>query len=595
MRLVKAIFNTSFGLVGFAAEGKAREFGELGTAKVVRNVTINDLVASKFKNSQIEVRGNIIHEVGDFKIKNLPGMIFDGEAFTDVDNSIKLVRRILIDGELAGFDVVILGRPARLTSADIINRSVCLRTDNYVVRFNKDKKYIAGKPGMSLDTLPAVSLTSDAKTSTKKATRTAVATPPSEAKGAYTAIRISPFDMITLCDVLTEMGGKFIYLPGVVYNRTGKADKVTAKEFKKTGVEISRPDIKYSDKKVNTNLPFNQIGQLIIKVAGANKTYYPFTYKDKVIFKGGELNSPYLGIVIRQDRVNDLIKVFGKSMALAVIDDPLTNMYVKTFMNVPDPEAYTLLALNTTGLSPMSKTNAEQYRLTEAAIKENVIKMVNVKAAISYTKGLIKDVEVMLPTGARDPRPKYDAYKTCKQVELDALTDAGVNIYTGAYEKVEDAAEATGAKAKVEDTDEVADIAVEIVYGVKGLKTAPTYATISKNPEKALAKFPLAAELCDKAKNIYSTPGNVYDIYSSLKKLEKDLNKVKDSIVKTLWLNNIACYTLGGYKDFQVNDRANWTTAGTVKTGVQWDYIGEGMGDTEGLTCTVKGNYCGLV
>lgn len=581
IKLVKTIIGTDkLMVIGFEAEGRAKEFGEIGNDIVTRRLTVEDLMRANFSNNQIYIKNNMINEVDKFKIKNLPMIAFDPSTstFRDVDNTMELKARVLIDGELKGFDVFVAGTLLRLTTSDVINRSNLFITKNFVVRYSAGKRYIAGKPGMSLDTLPAVTLTNNDKKTGKKAVRTATAS----TGHTYDVVRISPFDMISLCEVLNEIGGKFIYLPGIDYKRITNTDSVVSSEFKKTGVEISKPDIAYSEKKLNTNLPFNQIGQLIVNVAGANKTYYPYVNKQKTIFKGGELNSPYLGVVIKTEDVDVLQKRFGASMSLSVITSKMTNIYVKTFLNVPDPETYTLLALNTKNLSPMCKENCNTYQMSEADIYKSVLKLNNIKVALSYVKGLRKELEGFIVADGGMPRPLYGAYRAASDIELQALKDAGIDVFTGEFIKREEVDES---KHKVVSSEEHETL--EITYGIEGMKSLPTYSTISKNKEKALAKFPMAADIVKKADNIYATPGKPNDQYKALKSLEDELTKHRGEIFKQLWMHNIACYTLGGYQDIKVKDRAHWTQTGSVKGGSVWTYLGTGA--SAGLTCTVKG------
>lgn len=577
IKLTKKIVNENFHIIGFEVVGKAREFGELGNTQTVRRITGQDLINMNFRNTQIRVENKAITELGDFRLRDLPVIMLKKNKFIEVDNTITLISRVLIDGELKGFDTIVAGDKKRLVSSDVINLAKFFVPENFVVRYIGDKQYIAGKPGMKLETLPEVRLTSgDTKNNKKAAVRTAE----KGTKGAE-LVRISPFDMITLCDVVKGLGGKFIYLPGVVYNRTTALTKETSKEFKKTGVEVAKPEIAVSEKKLNVNLQFDQIGKLVVNVAGVDKAYYPFVNKNKTIFKGGELNSPYLGIAIKQDCVNELQKQFGASMSLSVITDTMTNLYVKMFLHVANPDDYVLLALDTRNLSPMCKASAEKYLMSEDAIKDTVVKMLNVKAALSYTKGLRKDIELMTTSETGTLRPLYGQYRSCSEVELKALEDAGIDVYTGAFIKTNDVDPSKVAKEEAERAEE-SNPDVEVAWGINGMKSAPTYATIKKDKEKALAKYPMAVQLIAEADKIYGTTGDPNTVYKKLKKYEDSLNDNRLKLMKKLQMHNIAAYTIGGYQDIKCKDKAGWGTLKTVKGGTVWGYK-----DGE-LTCTLS-------
>lgn len=577
IKLTKKIVNENFHIIGFEVVGKAREFGELGNTQTVRRITGQDLINMNFRNTQIRVENKAITELGDFRLRDLPVIMLKKNKFIEVDNTITLISRVLIDGELKGFDTIVAGDKKRLVSSDVINLAKFFVPENFVVRYIGDKQYIAGKPGMKLETLPEVRLTSgDTKNNKKAAVRTAE----KGTKGAE-LVRISPFDMITLCDVVKGLGGKFIYLPGVVYNRTTALTKETSKEFKKTGVEVAKPEIAVSEKKLNVNLQFDQIGKLVVNVAGVDKAYYPFVNKNKTIFKGGELNSPYLGIAIKQDCVNELQKQFGASMSLSVITDTMTNLYVKMFLHVANPDDYVLLALDTRNLSPMCKASAEKYLMSEDAIKDTVVKMLNVKAALSYTKGLRKDLELMTTSETGTLRPLYGQYRSCSEVELKALENAGIDVYTGAFIKTNDVDPSKVAKEEAERAEE-SNPDVEVAWGINGMKSAPTYATIKKDKEKALAKYPMAVQLIAEADKIYGTTGDPNTVYKKLKKYEDSLNDNRLKLMKKLQMHNIAAYTIGGYQDIKCKDKAGWGTLKTVKGGTVWGYK-----DGE-LTCTLS-------
>lgn len=577
IKLTKKIVNENFHIIGFEVVGKAREFGELGNTQTVRRITGQDLINMNFRNTQIRVENKAITELGDFRLRDLPVIMLKKNKFIEVDNTITLISRVLIDGELKGFDTIVAGDKKRLVSSDVINLAKFFVPENFVVRYIGDKQYIAGKPGMKLETLPEVRLTSgDTKNNKKAAVRTAE----KGTKGAE-LVRISPFDMITLCDVVKGLGGKFIYLPGVVYNRTTALTKETSKEFKKTGVEVAKPEIAVSEKKLNVNLQFDQIGKLVVNVAGVDKAYYPFVNKNKTIFKGGELNSPYLGIAIKQDCVNELQKQFGASMSLSVITDTMTNLYVKMFLHVANPDDYVLLALDTRNLSPMCKASAEKYLMSEDAIKDTVVKMLNVKAALSYTKGLRKDLELMTTSETGTLRPLYGQYRSCSEVELKALEDAGIDVYTGAFIKTNDVDPSKVAKEEAERAEE-SNPDVEVAWGINGMKSAPTYVTIKKDKEKALAKYHMAVQLIAEADKIYGTTGDPNTVYKKLKKYEDSLNDNRLKLMKKLQMHNIAAYTLGGYQDIKCKDKAGWGTLKTVKGGTVWGYK-----DGE-LTCTLS-------
>ena len=570
--LKKKIVNANFQVIGFEVSGKAKEFGDIGVDIITRRLTINDLVKMGFENSQVMIDKNkIIHEKNNFKLRFLPTILYKDNKFTSVDSNITLLSRVLVDGELGGFDVCVSGENRRLKTPDVIRLAYFFNPTNFVVRYTNGKNYIAGKAGYALETLPEVKLT--AKTAAKKkATRSATA---QTAKGASVDYSNS-FDIITLCGILDELGGKFLYLPGVVYKRTGELQKETSKEFRKTGVEISKADIALSEKKVNISLPFMQIGQVTVNVAGVDRQYYPFTYRDKVIFRGKEVNSPNIGIVLEKSKVDELQSRFGGSMGLSLITDPMTNLYVKMFLGVRNPDDYALLAVDTRNLTPMTKENANAYLQSEEAIENIIYKLLNVKIALSVVKRLRLKVEGLRTESLTGSvKPIYGPYRGCSEEELQALTDAGIDVFTGAFTKTE---ESTFKKSTTEG-DENAPVDVEVAWELNGMKSAPKIDRILADPSKALKeKYPKALDIVNYALDIDNTPASPDEMWEKFKGVEERLQAERSNLIRAIQYHNIAGNVLGTF----AKNKAGWTMTKTLKAGDVYEYS-DGK-----LTCTIK-------
>ena len=107
VKLTHLIVDTNYRLIGFVAEGKAREFGELGNSKICRPVTLKYLFDTNFNNKQISMsRGTIIEKAG-FKLNDLHMLMLQGGEYKDIDNTITLTKRYVKDNENIGFDVTL--------------------------------------------------------------------------------------------------------------------------------------------------------------------------------------------------------------------------------------------------------------------------------------------------------------------------------------------------------------------------------------------------------------------------------------------------------------------------------------------------------
>lgn len=581
MKILKTIVNEQHRPIGFEVEGQAWEFGGIGNIKVTTQIAMENMHQQRFKNSQIEMKDGKIIEQGGFKLRTLPMLMATDGGFVEIDNSIKLVNRIIVDGKLAGFDVIIGGIPKRLTSESIISNAGWFNPDNFIVRYSDKVRYIAGKAGMSIEKLPEISLTSAPVSNKKNKVRTAT-----QGKGReYTVQNISPYDMINLTKILKEVGGKFIYLPGVNYKRISEGNVALDKSFVKTGVEVSYPEIDYSEKTVNVSIPFKQIGKLIVDVDGVDKTYYPFAYKKKTVFEAGKLNSPHLGIAVKASEVEKIQSQFGASLSLSVITDPMTNMYVKAFLNERNTDDIALLSLNTENLSAMSIENAKKYRLSEKEIKELYRRLIHKKVCISYIRGVMKDAESTAKeiTG-REPKPLYGPYKSLSEHEINCLVNAGIDVFTGAFVKeAEKTTDSTTAKKKDLDTPSKVNIAVE--YGISGYKSLPSYSVIKSGKMKAETYGPEIAQI-EAIRQKLNEYNSSEKVYQAAKAIYDRLDSEKSELIEKIWLNNMACLTLGGMKGFAVNNPSKWSPTKSLMNGIAYGYSGE---EAEGLTLNLSG------
>lgn len=592
MKIVATIVNKNRQLIGFMAEGKESEFGGVGSKIITTSVSKEELLRSKFKNSQIEVvtekvvtGGGVktINKIcckGNFLLKNLPMKMFDNGEFTAIDNSILLTARIMHNGSLAGFEYSIGGIKGRDTTDNIIRLSNWHKTANFVVRhFDDNRLNIAGRPGMSLDKLPIITTYGDKPTKeTKKTKRTVV-----DNKGREMDMPlIRPYEFIGLCEEVSAVGGTMILLPGTVYNHTTALNVKTSKEFKKTGVELSYPKVEGGESSLNASLPFKQIGQLIVNVGGIDKTYYPFTYKKKNVYQNGEINTPYLGVAIKKDAVKQLQEKFGKSLALAEITDLMTNMYVKTFLQVKNPEEIILLSVNTDKLSLMSKETAKKYILDAADLRKYVRNRITGKVVAAYANTLKKEAEADLPKGSA-ARPLYGPYSVCSGAELEALEMAGINVFDGSFTKVEEKTEVEVSKDK-EKIEKIPDMAAE--YGIAGLKGAsPKYADLVAKEalrEKYSIEFKLMSELHDKYESL-SSPEDRYKIATEA---YNAFIKKRDECTEAIWKHNIASLTLGDLTSYKIKDVSSWEFGKALKSGQTYTCNAPGAVD---LVLNLKG------
>ena len=104
-KIIKTIVGPDRKLLGFIMEGKEKEFGGLSSEKTIRPVSLSELMAKNFSNSQISAVGGRFVTANNFKINTIPMCVFDGTQYHDVDNTVNLTKRFVKDNENIGFEV----------------------------------------------------------------------------------------------------------------------------------------------------------------------------------------------------------------------------------------------------------------------------------------------------------------------------------------------------------------------------------------------------------------------------------------------------------------------------------------------------------
>jgi len=599
MEITRLIVNKNYSLAGFGVEGKSFEFGEVGRNKVQRTITLQEMARVSYNNGKIRVyiqdMRPVVQEIGSFKLKELPMEMFMGNGmYEPVDNTIELIQRVLLNGELIGFQLLINNQKKNVRKQDIMALYPFFKGKNFLVRYDvqNNKKYIAGKSGHSLQDLPSIETAMGDNVAVSKNKRAGTrSVTKSDGKDVHAVKDVSPFDMLTLGSALDELGGQFLLLPGTVYNNTLVKQTETPKEFRKTQVEISDPRPAVSETTPNIALNFKQIGQLEVNVRGTKKVLYPYAHKRKIVFEAGKLNTPHIGIAIHKDNVPALQNKFGASMSLSEIVDPMTNIYCKNFLtgmseNVND---IILLSLKTEYLSMMNIETAKKCWLSEKELIATVRNQIHTKILTSYCKGIIKDAEATMESaGQRPPKPLYGAYAGMSEEELADLEEAGIDVFTGAYVKVDEISEEAKAIDKKGGKTEVSP--VEILYGIAGMKSLPTYKTIKSGA--AFKSEANAVRYEKEIKHIAEIDSAVAKLDSSVKiykfceEMVKKLGQKKLEGADKIWKHNLAAVTLGGEGEYKVQNPSSWVEKKALKNGMSYEYAGS---DAEGLAVNISG------
>lgn len=577
MKILGTIVNGKLNIVGLTISGKASDFGKIGNTEEVQDIAIQEVLARKFVNNQIDCTQGKIRELGKFRLRDVSmKMLHDNGQITPVDNSLKLKTRLLTEGKLAGFEVELLGKTMKFKTDDIIRLSSWFRPDNYMIAVRNDSEdrvrpYITGKPGHAISKLPERELGVGGTAPKKTRNRTIQS---SDSRGS--SVANPDFDIVELFDIVNNLNGYVVKLPNVAYKKTKASDMKTGSSFIELGIgEVASAHIEYSEKSMNVNANFRKIGNVMIDFAGRPMPMPTYVVKRKSIFTNGKNHIKRFGIVVGEAQVNTLRQKFGASLALEEVKDdslvtPIRSMY-------GDP-TLTMFIVDTNNLDIISKNRIKKYLLSDKEVYRLQLNLLEQKTILRYANDLYNSSKAaMMETGMKDPRPKYGMYAGFSDDMLAKIEAAGIDVFTGIYTKTEvDENEKDKEASKVADMiksgeykkEEETDFGVE--YGVKGLKSLPSVKDLKERTKKA-EKFltPKLVKIMEKAESLKS----VADMLNFADEIKKTVGKEKDAIIKQLWLHKIASLSAGNYEAYKVEDASSWEPMKQSKASNVTDYI----------------------
>lgn len=588
MKLVSTIVDKNFAIIGFEIEGTEREFGGLidNHENIVRTVPITEMFGKGFRNSQIDCRNKKIREIGSFEIRKLPiKMIGDnGKGLVQIDNNITLLKRLLVNGKLEGFEISVCGANRRFRVKDIISLSKIFNGENYVVKTKEGKagftKYLAGKAGCSLQNLPELELGSNKETGKQARTRTAT-----NSKNSKDVV-VNPelpdeYDIISLFDEVRSLNGLIFELPDKVYESANIETVVEAPQFKRLGIgSIGEPYIRPSRDGMNVNCTFRIPGNVSVEFKGNKLPITTFVTRSHHIFKDGEVYDGELGLVIRQDKMEELKSKFAASLGLTEVTN---DKVIAPIRSIYDDNTLRAFKVDTRRLSIMSKEKAMKARLNEKKIAEIVNKLVEVDTRFKYFNGKIRQLADNEDKVVK--KELYGMFAGMNDEMLNACVEAGIDVYTGGFvETIENPKlneqEAAVVNSKIKgEYNKKAGTGYSVKFALKGFATIPSAKDIELKTTKA-SKY-ISEEFSKQIDevNAIKDAGKLYKVCEANK---KQLEKAKNKLVSKLFYHNIASLVLGGYTGYKMN-KSHWDT--TNKEGV---YICNLPG-LDKLQMTIKG------
>ena len=574
MKIIATIVNPNLTLVGLRMQGKASEFGGFGNEEQIHDIQIRELIQKKFKNSQLDCRSGALRELNNFRLKNLPMLLWNpnnNPQLAPFDNTITLHKRILINGELQGFEATVGGVKGAFRTNNLIQMSGWFKTTNFVVRYVDGKAFIAGKPGSPLESLPVVERGTQKETSKRAQTKTVTPAPP---KNVHDPVISNHFDLVTLYEIVESLGGRIVYLPTEKYKRTKIATHKTASNFIEFGVgQLGSPSIDYTEKNLNVNINFNKVGIVNVPLSVGMRTVYPYVISKKTVFWNGINYINKFAIVVKEADIPALKEKFAGSLALEPYDNPLVTQPIKAFMGAAGVDVKFFL-VDVSKLDIINKNNIKKYKLTNKQIRELALKLVQNKSLYAYVNGIYtRNKELITKDGGLLPRTVNEQFAGLSAEDLKILQDNGIDIYSGMFIGKEETTEKTDT-----DAEELRDIMagkqpkikkdIEIEFQIKGMASNMTYKDCLGKKETALVKAdPKFKEKLFKLVDAFEAMSDINKMFAEAEKARASINKAKREIIRALWYHKMACLADGDYTAFKVDNANDWMPVKALKDG----------------------------
>ena len=570
IKLVKTIVDTQRSLIGFMAEGRERDFGGMSNNKVVQALTTKELINRRFSNNQLMITDGKFVERGNFKINQLPMCVFTGDNYVDIDNSITLTGRFLQNNENIGFEATFAdGSKLKYNYSNIILLCNWFKPSNFMIRTSgQGKKFISGKPGcMKLEDLPATVL---GEASKAKRTKSAAIDMDKNFSGALP----NGFDILDLIEFIDSCGGALIKLPTEDYK--GKNPEMKEVEdatgFVSLGIgEVASAKPVFNASKLNVNAGFKKVGKVRLDILGSNIDLTTFLYRTKSLFYNGENHIKTFGIAVPSENKEQLVKTLGASLALTEITDEAFTKPISSVIDTKSTLAFYKVDTSKLDLISAKKRNESIMSADklESLLKERFKYNILTKFANPKT-GVIKEIEKEMGTDfvkASEGKKLFGMYQMMNKEYVEAIAEAGIDVYSGAFNVAKAAGDSFKSGSSAADPDEVI-----IEYALKGYDPKKyTYKQIVEIAQKYAETGSTDTEF----QNIVPYIATILAEKDAAKKvkLARELNKMAsdklDETTKKLWMHNASMYLNGNKALVHSHDKKDWelNEKSRIKTG----------------------------
>lgn len=591
LKLTKTIVNGNKQLIGFVISGKEKDLGGFSDNMIERGYPVDHLIKTKFANNQLAVvvKGgkSVLVERGNFKINSLPMVVFTNSGNPDteyipVDNSINLIQRFVQDNENIGFRVRFGdGSEDNLKYANVIMICKWFKPGNFSIRTSaKGNVYISGKKdGISLNDLPAITIGEEPEKSPKRMKSSA-----KEKKVGFSGTLETGFDILDIYQLIRECNGSVIKLPSEQYIAHSDGNKEEDEGFTSLGIgEVASPKLSFNPTKLNVNATFKKVGVVNVPIGGMPQNITTYVNRTKSIFNNGENYIKQFGIAVPSDREGDLLNTLGKSLALEKITD---NTVTAPLSQVIDAKSLSFYKVDSSKIDLISEAKRKASILSGKKLAELCKKQYELKLISKYLGpkgGVMKELKDSLSASEVSEaknRKVFGIFSMMNETALQAITEAGIDIYTGAYTKVGKTAAYT--KSSGDKAEEI-----EITYTLNGMD----YNKITGSAIKAAALVNDTTKVTAEVINVVNTIesiGNPSDKYKKAYELYKKTEAALELINEKFWKHNASMLLNGNKSMIHSHDKKKWelNTSTRVKKAQVYNYIG---GDVNGLSVKFTG------
>lgn len=579
----KTIVNGQRSLIGFIVKGKEKDLGGFSDNVIERSVSISELGKMNFSNSQIVVVGGKVVERGKFRINSLPMVVFNDDTFIAIDNTVNMTQRYVQDNENIGFRLKFSdGSEENLRYENVLAICKWFKPGNFCIRTSaKGKSYIAGKNGVSLDSIPEVTIGKKPEVAPKRMKSAA-----KEKKSSISGNMEMGFDILDIYGFIKECNGSIIKLPSEDYVAATDGGAKDVEGFTPLGIgEVATPNPAFNATKLNVNADFKKVGVVPVSINGMQTNLTSFVYRKKSIFLNGENYIKKFGIAVAKDREEELVSKLGRSLALEKIED---KSIIQPLSQVIDADSLTFYKVDTTKLDLISEAKRSNSIMTAPQLAMICKKMYELKLlskALGLRGGIMKDIKnVIGEAGVAQAKSKklFGLYSMMSQEALDIITEAGIDIYTGAFVK-----EGTPAKSSSKGKASSSTESVEIEYILKGYDAGKITGKqiLSWAQEKDITKLP---------PNVIKYLTELFKItdmkerYLAASKLNSKVDAEIAEVTKKIWMHNASMYLMGNKTHIHTHDRSSWVIDGSSRVKIAQVYMTTDP-KAEGLTVKFKG------